>query len=148
MLRIAVGLGGALLLAACSSSWLPNMDLRMPSLGGASSLELRLDSEPPGAEARTSLGPSCRTPCVVAVAARGAFDVTFTREGFIPQTIGVQLQQPLDPRIDPDGPPTGATLVPNPVVAELQPAPPPARRQRGSNAKSRRAPPPQAPALR
>jgi hypothetical protein len=146
MLRFAVGAGGLLLLAGCSSSWLPNMDLRMGSFG-SSTLELRVESEPAGAEAKTSLGPSCRTPCVVAVAARGDFSVTFTREGFLPQSVTVQLLQPADPRVDPEGPPNSATLSPNPLLVELQPAPPPPRKQR-RNAKTRRPPPQQAPALR
>src|SRR6058998_1702800 len=35
-------------------------------------VQLELDSVPPGAEAVTSVGPSCKTPCSVAVAAPDA----------------------------------------------------------------------------
>ena len=76
---------------------------------------------PPGAEARTSLGPSCKTPCSVPVTADGSFSVTFTLPKFQPMTIPVQVT-----RVPGDfTTPASTSVDPNPVVAELQPARPP-----------------------
>jgi hypothetical protein len=124
MRRVAFALVSALAVAGCSSlptGWLPSM-----SLGGG--VGLKLESEPPGAEAVTSVGPGCRTPCVVSVPPRDELSVTFNLPGYLPQTIPVQLR----------GPGAGtdsefasvAELTPNPVFAQLEPAPPtPAKRK-------------------
>jgi hypothetical protein len=119
MRRVAFLVAPALALAGCSSlptDWLPSM-----SLGGG--VALKLESEPAGAEAVTSLGPGCRTPCSVSVPPRDELSVTFNLPGYLPQTIPVQLR----------GPGAGtdsefasvAALTPNPVFAQLEPAPPP-----------------------
>jgi hypothetical protein len=101
------------------------------SLGGCSSfsldafkpapptLQVQLDSVPPGADARTSLGPSCKTPCSATVKApESGFSVTYTLDKFQPVTIPVQV-------IRDAGDSSLVTLDPNPVVAELQPVSPP-----------------------
>ena len=77
---------------------------------------------PPGADAKTSLGPGCKTPCSVAVpAADGGFTVTYTLNKFQPVTVPVQvINVPGD-----FSTPASTTIDPNPVVAELQPAGPP-----------------------
>ena len=77
---------------------------------------------PPGADAHTSLGPGCKTPCSVAVAAPDSgFSVTYTLNKFQPATIPVQvIHIPGD-----FSTPASTTFDPNPVVAELQPAGPP-----------------------
>ena len=101
------------------------------SLGGCSSfsvdafkptpptLQVQLDSVPPGADARTSLGPGCKTPCSAAVkASESGFSVTYTLDKYQPVTIPVQvIRDPGDASL--------ITLDPNPVVAELQPTAPP-----------------------
>jgi len=104
------------------------------SLGGCSSFSLdyfkstpptvqvQLESNPPGADARTSLGPGCKTPCSVSVPAPDTgFSVAYTLNKFQPATIQVQLIR------NPGDLATPATTVtdPNPVFAELQPAGPP-----------------------
>lgn len=107
---------------------------------------LDVDSQPPGAEARTSAGPACRTPCSLPVTVRGDFSVTFTLDRFVPQTVTVRVLEPVG-RYDPDSPPV-VRLDPNPVVVELQPAPPPPRsrrqtaRRRAATPAPRRAQPP------
>ena len=104
------------------------------SLGGCSSfsmdyfkstpptVQVQLDSIPSGADAKTSAGPGCKTPCTVAVpAAEGGFTVTFTLNKFLPATVPVQvINNPGD-----FSTPASTTIDPNPVVAELKPAGPP-----------------------
>ena len=116
MTRVILSAAFGFALAGCAS-WLPGFE------GGYVS-ELRLESEPPGAEVQTSGGQTCRTPCSLAVAASGEFSVTFTHEGYLPQTVPVQVRLPGDPRADPNAAST-VQLVPNPVAVALEAAPPP-----------------------
>src|SRR6266576_4538779 len=87
-------------------------------------VQLQLDSVPSGADALTSLGPGCKTPCSVAVpVADAGFSVTYTLNKFQPATVPVQvIRSPGD-----FSTPQSTTFDPNPVVAELQPAGPPPR---------------------
>jgi hypothetical protein len=73
-------------LAGCSSFSMDAFKSAPPTV------QVQLDSVPPGADAKTSSGPGCTTPCSVAVAAadRG-FSVTFTKDKFQPVTIPVQV---------------------------------------------------------
>jgi PEGA domain-containing protein len=87
---------------------------------------LRVESEPPGADARTSQGQSCRTPCELTVQSGGEMTVSFALNGYQPQTVQVR----------PDVAPTsynetgmGGRLQPNPVYAELQSVKPPAKKK-------------------
>ncbi len=85
-------------------------------------VQVQLDSQPQGADARTSLGPGCKTPCSVTVPAPDTgFSVTYTLNRFQPATVPVTVVH---------NPGDFTTLAstnvdPNPVVAELQPAGPP-----------------------
>jgi len=98
----------ALGLAACSS----NLDALKPSpIMDA----VRFESEPPGAEAKTSNGQTCRTPCALALPVSAPLTVTFTLKGYQPET------EDIEP-IAMTGNPT--QLRPNPVVVEITPAPP------------------------
>src|ERR1700722_13758391 len=73
--------GAGLCLAGCSSR-----PARPPLF------EIQLESTPPGAEARTSFGPGCKTPCSVnAPLPDGNFAVTYTLEGFLPVTVPVAV---------------------------------------------------------
>jgi hypothetical protein len=85
-------------------------------------VQLQLDSVPSGADALTSLGPGCKTPCSVAVpVADAGFSVTYTLDKFQPVTVPVQVTHiPGD-----SSTPASTTVDPNPVIAELQPAEPP-----------------------
>ena len=109
-------------LAGCSS--LPSLDAFKPT---PPTVQVQLDSVPPGADARTSLGPGCKTPCAVAVSAPDSgFSVAYTLNKFQPATVPVQVI-----RIPGDFSSPGSTTIdPNPVVAELQPATPPPRAAR------------------
>jgi hypothetical protein len=88
---------------------------------------LRIESEPPDADARTTNGQSCRTPCELAVQAGTEFSVTLALSGYQPQTVSVRPEAPPAAQRDPDGFGGAAKLSPNPVHVELQPAvvPPP-----------------------
>jgi hypothetical protein len=90
-------------------------------------VQVQLGSVPPGADARTSLGPGCKTPCAVDVSAPDSgFSVAYTLNKFQPATVPVQVI-----RIPGDFTSPGSTTIdPNPVVAELQPAAPPPRAAR------------------
>ena len=122
--RIAIVSACALTLAGCAS-WLPSWDITSSLPSGGATTSLQLQSEPAGAEAKTSAGASCRTPCSVSVPASTEFSVSFALEGYLPQTVSVRPLPPDDVR--PDGEsgymPT-VQLSPNPVFVELEAAPP------------------------
>ena len=103
-------------LAGCSSFSMDAFKSTPPTV------QVQLESVPSGADARTSLGPGCKTPCSVAVPAPDSgFSVTYTLNKFQPATVPVQvIRNPGD-----FSTPASTTLDPNPVVAELQPAGPP-----------------------
>src|SRR5215510_7213960 len=86
---------GALLLAGCSS-WTPSWDWvpSMSSFSSGPSVSLTIESDPPGADAKTSLGASCRTPCIIPVAADREFTVSYALNGYLPQVIAVTPRQP------------------------------------------------------
>lgn len=82
---------------------------------------IQLDSVPSGAEARTSQGQSCKTPCSVEVPAAEGFSVSYTLAKYEPLTVPVQVtHQPGDFSSS-----ATTTADPNPVVGELQPVTPP-----------------------
>jgi hypothetical protein len=81
-----------------------------------------IDSNPPGALASTSNGGACQTPCALSVPLADAFTVTYALEGYLPQTVAVRPVPAARTALIDTTPPT---LEPNPVMAELQPAPPP-----------------------
>jgi hypothetical protein len=110
MVGLVAGLGG------CSSFSFDYFKSTPPTV------QVQLESNPPGADARTSLGPGCKTPCSVSAPAPDTgFSVTYTLPRFQPATVQVQVIH------NPGDLATPATTVtdPNPVFAELQPAGPP-----------------------
>src|SRR5512135_3345306 len=76
MYRVLAIVGGALALAACSSTpdWM-NLDALKPAPLMDS---VRFESEPPGAEAKVSNGQTCRTPCALALPTEGPLTVVFS----------------------------------------------------------------------
>ena len=77
-------IASALLAAGCSS-WTPSFDF----LSSGANVSLTIESDPPGADARTSLGPTCRTPCMIPVPADRSFTVSYSLNGYVPQAIQV-----------------------------------------------------------
>ncbi len=114
--RALVPAGFALLLCACSG-WPRGAGFGLfgstPAMPATASIDL--DSDPQGAEAKTSLGATCQTPCALEVPTSGAFSVTFTHEGYTAQTVPVQVQS--------DQEKATVKFTPNPVFAQLGPAP-------------------------
>jgi hypothetical protein len=111
------------------------------SLGGGANVSLTIESDPPGADAKTSLGPGCRTPCMIPVPADREFSVSYSLNGYLPQTVAVM------PRADgaaldvASGNTAAATIevTPNPVYAQLQPAPPSAPNRKRPRAPKKQA---------
>ena len=128
MYRVLAIIGGALALAACSSTpdWM-NLD----GLKSGPSLDtVSLESEPPGAEAKASNGQTCRTPCALALPVDSAMTVTFSLNGYQPESERLEA-------ITVTGEPP--RLRPNPVVVELTPGgPPPAKKPALKNLYRRR----------
>ena len=121
VIAIAVGAGLGASLGGCSSFSVGDYFKSTPP-----SVQVQLESNPPGADAKTSLGPGCKTPCSVSVAAPEAgFSVQFTLLKFQPAVVDVKVAQN-------DGTPV---TDPNPVYAELQPAGPPPK-AKGTKPKS------------
>ena len=114
---ITIAITGASL-AGCSSF---SFDAFRPT---PPTVQVQLESVPSGADALTSVGPGCKTPCSVAVpVADAGFSVTYTLNKFQPATVSVQvIHVPGD-----FSTPGSTTVDPNPVVVELQPAGPPPR---------------------
>jgi hypothetical protein len=102
--------------------------MSMPSLdffkSGPASEVLRVESEPPGADARTSQGQSCRTPCELTVTSGGDMTVSYALNGYQPITLQVRPES--SPQSFGNG---GVRLQPNPVYAELQPVRPPGKKK-------------------
>jgi len=96
-------------LTGCAD-YLPSFGFLHPS---PSTEQLRILSEPDGAEAKSSQGPTCQTPCDLAVPSGSDFLVTVAMNGYQTMTVPVHPESP------------GGQLQPNPVLAQLQPAVPP-----------------------
>ena len=93
---------------------------------------LKFESDPMGAEVRTTQGETCKTPCELTVASHEQ-PVTITKNNYVPQTVQITLGPQPDHSFWENPPPT---LVPNPVHVVLQK---PARHSEGH----RSLPPPQ-----
>ncbi len=111
MYRVIAIVSGGLALAACSST--PDW-MSLDALKPAPAMDtVRFESEPPGAEAKTSSGQTCRTPCALALPVNAGVAVTFTLNGY----------QPATENVEPVSVGTGLPeLRPNPVLVELTPA--------------------------
>jgi hypothetical protein len=122
MRRVIVIAAASLSLAGCASFSMDSFRSAPPPV------TLQLDSIPPGADAVTSLGPSCKTPCSLPVAAETSFSVTYTLAKYAPLTVPVTVTKTPGDFV------TAATTAidPNPVVGELQPATPPRRARRAA----------------
>jgi hypothetical protein len=123
MRRVVVIAAAGLSLAGCSSfSW--DAFTSAPPI-----VQVQLESTPPGADARTSLGPGCRTPCSanIPLPEGSDFTVTYTMDKFQPATVPAHVI-----RIPGDFASSGSARIdPNPIFAELQrmgPPPKPVRK--------------------
>ena len=84
---------------------------------------LKFESDPLGADVRTTQGQTCKTPCELTVQTLEQ-PVTITKNNYVPQTVQITLGPQPDHSFWENPPPT---LVPNPVRVVLQPVPKPVR---------------------
>lgn len=111
---IAIALAGASLAGCSSVSW--DMFKSAPP-----NMQIQLESTPPGADALTSLGPGCKTPCSVTVPVPpGSFSVSYTLAKYQPTTVPVNVIK----NAGDFSTPASITTDPNPVFAQLEPAAP------------------------
>ena len=103
--RVAAFLACGFILTGCSSS-LPSLDFLKP---GPSTEALRIESEPPGAEAKVASGQSCRTPCELKVQPGNDSSVSLALTGYQPQTVSLRAEEG-----------ESGKLGPNPVFVELK----------------------------
>jgi hypothetical protein len=123
MSRVIAVMACGFILAACSMS-MPSLDFFRSS---PATEVLRIESEPPGADARTAEGQSCRTPCELTVPTAGEVAVSFALNGYQSQTIAVRTEAPPATSVGEGSSP--ARMQPNPVYAELQPVAPPQKKR-------------------
>src|SRR5262249_16772803 len=100
--------------------------LDLPSFSSPpSAATLEFESEPAGADVKTSTGQTCRTPCSLSVTSN-ELTATFTLNGYQQQTVPVKLVQSNQaPHPGPEPPPvTPPRMSPNPVYVEPALAPP------------------------
>jgi hypothetical protein len=110
------------------------------SMSSSSSAEraqpLNFESEPPGAEIRTTEGLTCTTPCALTVPSQDQ-TVAISKDGYVPQTLQVTTGPMPEHSFWQHPPPT---LVPNPLHVVLQPVPKSVHHARGHRAVSTSAP--------
>lgn len=138
MRRILVIVAAGLGLAGCSS--FSSMKPTPPTVA------VQLDSTPQGADAQTSTGQSCKTPCTVSVTTTENFTVSFTLPKYEPLTVPAHVTYEGGSIITQGT----VTVDPNPIVGELKPMAPPKpvrkRRVRRPHPKAAAAPAAAAPA--
>jgi hypothetical protein len=105
MSRVVAMVACGFTLAACSTSL-------VRTTSSPPTQALRIDSKPTGAEAKTSLGQSCRTPCELDVQAADEISLTLALNGYQPQTVAIRKDTA-----------DSSQLAPNPINVELQPLP-------------------------
>jgi hypothetical protein len=147
MKRVVAVIACGLSLSACES-----MNMSMPSMdifkSTPATTEVRVDSEPAGAEARSPAGVACRTPCTLALPASGTTVVSFSLQGYQPTSIPVTI----GPSESSGGYSDGANTLridPNPAFATLEiaaPPPPPPRKKPAKKRAAKPRPPAAAPA--
>jgi hypothetical protein len=122
MRRAIVIAAASIGLAGCSSFSMDNLFKSTPP-----TVQVQLDSTPQGADAKTSLGPGCKTPCTVSVSPPdNAFSVTYTMDKYEPATVPVNVVHVAGDITTP----ASTNIDPNPVVGELQPSAPPPKHKR------------------
>jgi len=129
-------------IAACSAAvaGCADLNMSMPSMDAfkpaPATVDARVESEPAGAEAKATNGQSCRTPCTLAIPADGSTTVTFTLQGYLPQSVPVTVStvRSEDEMSDSGVIANPIRIDPNPVMAmlEVEPPPPPPRKKKAA----------------
>ncbi len=119
MKRVIAVVACGFTVAGCSAS-IPGLNFMNSSPPTAA---VRFESEPAGAEVKTSSGQSCRTPCDLTVQVAPELSATFALAGYQSETVAVRSEEGSffsSPK-----------LMPNPVHVELHAVPPaPAKKLR------------------
>jgi len=112
-------------LSACAALPIPSFDFAA-FRPAPTPVSVRVESEPPGAEAKVGTGAGCRTPCMLSVPGSGTFSVNFALTGYLPQSVPVRVSIP-QPSWDVSeaGVAESVSIDPSPVFALLDLAPPP-----------------------
>jgi hypothetical protein len=98
-------------------------------------VQVQLESTPPGADAKTSIGPGCKTPCSVSLLPpETGFTVNYTLPGTQGATVPVQVIKESGGTFSADT----FKVSPNPVFAELHPAAPPPKAHRPMHPKRKK----------
>jgi hypothetical protein len=121
---------------------MPSMDLGFK--GSPATVNVRVESQPQGAEARGSAGGGCRTPCTIALPANATSSVSFTLQGYLPVSVPVAVRSVRETWDNAEAGTVAeqVSIDPNPVFAVLDPAPPPPPPRRAAPPKPRQAQPP------
>jgi hypothetical protein len=118
--RIIAILACGFILTGCSSA-LPSLDFFKST---PSTESLRVESDPPGAEAKTASGQACRTPCELTVQPGTDQSITLALNGYQPQTVSLRQEGGESGKVGP-----------NPVFVELKTAGPAAAKKKKTAAK-------------
>jgi PEGA domain-containing protein len=117
---VAIALAASNALAGCSTLMLAAAAREPPPPPPQT---VQFESVPNGADVRTGAGQTCQTPCSLAMPVESQ-SVTFTKNGFLPQTVAITVDQPpAEHSFFSKSPPPA--LTPNPVKVALLVAPPP-----------------------
>ncbi|HEY7246308.1 MAG TPA: hypothetical protein VH678_20745 [Xanthobacteraceae bacterium] len=111
MSRVIAVVACGFTVAACSAS-IPSLNFLNSSPPTAA---VRFESEPMGAEVKTSSAQSCRTPCELTIQVAPELSATFTLAGYQSETVAVRSEEGSffsSPK-----------LTPNPVHVELRAVP-------------------------
>ena len=123
----------AISLAGCSSFSTDNWNYFKST---PTTVQVQLESTPPGADAKTSIGPGCKTPCSVSVTPpETGFTVSYALPGMQPASVPVRVTREAGGMFASDT----FKIAPNPVFAELQPVAPPPRAHKPMRPKRARA---------
>lgn len=79
-MRVLFALAAAAALAGCATVTRGTTD------------QIQIQSEPSGANVRTSLSQTCVTPCTLQVGRKDEFTVSFEKPGYAPQEVQVRTQ--------------------------------------------------------
>jgi len=137
MKRVIVVLAFSGALSACAGS----SDMGTMLNSTPEPVSVRIESEPQGAEAKVPTGATCQTPCSLPLPANETTPVSFSLNGYQPQTIPVSVKSEKTLFSNPE-----PTIEPNPVYAVLQAAPPPRKKAPPRKKPAARKPAPKAPA--
>jgi len=131
LIAVIVAMATASLCASCTA------------VTGGTTEQFQIVSDPPGAEARTSMGLVCTTPCTLQVGRKDEFTVTISKAGYQPAQI------PVSTKVNTGGGPAFADALtgagpdhhPNPVEADLVPLKPTRARPRKPSPQAKEVPP-------